>query len=89
MSSVLKLLRNVNCAALLVIAIPGVSSVLSVTQLGSLWNAELGAVSLKLDTVVQFVASAHVPVGVQLAAPGVVVLTQPAGKTGLLTPSKF
>jgi len=39
--------------------------------------------------VVQLVPSAQVPVGVQLAAPGVKELTQPAGKAGAVTPSKF
>jgi hypothetical protein len=67
----------------------GVSSVLSVTQLGSLWNAELGAVSLVLLSVVHWLMSAQVPVGVQLAAPAVEALTHPAGKAGAVTPSKF
>ena len=89
-SSRLKLLRNVNCADADVIPMLGVSSVLSVTQLGSLWKAALGAVSTgAVFTVVHWDVRAHVPVGAQLAAPAVVVLTQPAGNAGATTPSKF
>jgi hypothetical protein len=39
--------------------------------------------------VAQFVPSAQVPVGMQLAGPGVKVLTQPGGSAGAVTPSKF
>jgi len=60
--STLKLCLKVNWAAA-VMAIVGVSSVLSVTQLGSLWKAELGAVSLEVLTVVQAVVKAQVPSG--------------------------
>src|SRR5689334_21031243 len=79
--SVLKLLRKVTCEAP-VMLIDGVSRVLSVTQEGSLWKAELGAVSAPLAWVTHWLVKAQVPVGVQLAAPAVVVLTQPAGSAG-------
>ena len=39
--------------------------------------------------VAQFVPNAQVPDGSQLAAPGVKEVTQPAGKAGTITPSKF
>ena len=52
-------------------AMEGVSSLASTTQLGSLWNAALGAVSGVVALVVQFVPSAQVPPGGQLSAPGV------------------
>jgi hypothetical protein len=61
----------------------------SVTQPGALWNAQLGAVSGKVVLVAQFVPSAQVPVGVQLAGPGVKEVVQPAGKAGAITPSKL
>jgi UDP-3-O-[3-hydroxymyristoyl] glucosamine N-acyltransferase len=67
----------------------GVSSVESVTQPGSSWKAQLGAVFGVVVLVVQLVPSAQVPVGVQLAAPGVKELAQPAGKAGAVTPSTF
>jgi hypothetical protein len=61
----------------------------SVTQLGALWNAQLGGVDGLEVLVVQSVPSAQVPVGVQFAGPGVKEDTQPAGKAGAVTPSKF
>src|SRR6266513_1157398 len=87
--SVLKLFLNVNCVEVEVTLKDGVSRVLSVTQLGSLWKAELGAVSGVDASVTQMEPSAHVPVGVQLAAPLVKAVTQPAGRAGGITPSKF
>ena len=66
----------------------GVSRMESVTQPGSLWNAQLGGVSGEFVVVAQFVPSAQVPVGVQLAGPGVKEVVQPAGKAGAITPSK-
>lgn len=39
--------------------------------------------------VSQFVPRAQVPVGMQLAGPGVKELTQPGGNPGAVTPSKF
>ena len=39
--------------------------------------------------VPQFMPSAQVSVGVQLAGPGVKELVQPGGKAGAVTPSKF
>jgi hypothetical protein len=39
--------------------------------------------------VAQFVPGAQVPVGTQLAGPGVKVLVQPGGSAGAVTPSKF
>jgi len=67
----------------------GVSSLESTTQLGSLWNAALGAVSGVVALVTQFVPSVQVPPGGQLAAPGVKEVTQFVGKAGAVTPSKF
>jgi hypothetical protein len=67
----------------------GVSRVESVTQPGALWNTQLGGVSGAVVLVAQFVPSAQVPVGMQLAGPGVKVLTQPGGSAGAVTPSKF
>ena len=66
----------------------GVSRKESVTQPGSLWNAQLGGVSGPLAVVAQFVPSAQVPVGVQLAGPGVKEVVQPEGSAGAMTPSK-
>jgi hypothetical protein len=89
-SSRLKLFLKVSWAVVLVMLIEGVSSVLLVTQLGSLWKAAFGAVSTKpVLTVVKLVPSAQVPVGVQFAAPLVKLLTHPAGSAGATTPSKF
>src|SRR5689334_15307499 len=87
--SVLKLFLKVTLADAEVILMVGVSSVPSVTQLGSLWKAEFGAVSAPLACVTQFEPRAQVPEGVQFAAPLVNVDTQPAGKAGAVTPSKF
>lgn len=67
----------------------GVSRVESVTQPGSSWKAQFGGVFGAVALVAQFVPSAQVPVGVQLAAPGVKEVTQPAGRAGAVTPSKF
>ena len=72
-----------------VIAIVGESRELSVTQDGLLWKAEFGAVSLDVLTVVQLEPKAQVPDGVQLAAPFVNEVVQPAGSAGATTPSKF
>jgi hypothetical protein len=48
-------------------------------------GGELGLVVL----VVHCVPSAQVPVGVQLAGPGVNDEVQPGGKAGAVTPSNF
>ena len=60
----------------------GVSSVLSVMQLGSSWKAEFGAVSGAVVLVTQSEAFEHFPL---LAK----VETHPAGSAGAVTPSKF
>lgn len=67
----------------------GVSRLESTTQLGLLWNAALGVVSGVAALVVQFVPRAQVPPGGQLFAPGVKEVTQPGGRAGAVTPSKF
>src|SRR6266542_564767 len=56
-SSTLKLCLKVICALVVPMKKLGVSSVLLVTQLGSLWKAELGAVSLEVLTVTQLLPS--------------------------------
>ena len=66
----------------------GVSRLESVTQLGASWKAAFGAVWEVALLVAQFVPSAHVPVGVQLAGPGVKEVTQLAGNAGAVTASK-
>ena len=86
----LKLLRKITCAVVDVILIFGVSSVLLETQLGSLWNASLGAVSGVVADVVQLVPSVQSgPPTVQSPSPFVNAVTHPAGKAGAVTPSKF
>src|SRR5687768_13010021 len=80
-----KLFLKLSCAALLVIAMVGVSSTTSVTTAGSFMNAALGAVSA---------GGAGVPAleVTQLTVPGGPVTTvavQPAGNAGATTPSKF
>src|SRR6185436_7459448 len=87
----LKLLRKVTCADVEVMLMFGVSSVSLVTQLGSLWKAALGAVSTgAVLVVVQLVPSVQSgPPTVQSPSPFVKAETQPAGKAGAVTPSKF
>ena len=67
----------------------GESKLESVTHPGASWNAELGGVSGSVAVVAQSVPKAQVPDDSQLAAPGVKDVTQPAGKAGGVTPSKF
>jgi hypothetical protein len=67
----------------------GVSRFESVTQLGSLWNAALGAESGVVRVVSQSVPSVQVPVGVHAFTPLVKLLIHPAGNAGAVTPSKF
>jgi hypothetical protein len=67
----------------------GESKLESMTQPGASWNAELGAVSGSVAVVAQSVPNAHVPEGSQLAGPEVNEVTQPAGKAGGVTLSKF
>src|SRR5262245_31081390 len=89
-SSRLKLCLKVSLLVADVIAMDGLSSVLFVTQDGSLWKAEFGAVSLVVLTVVQLPPSAHRgPPTVQSPSPLVKAVTQPAGNAGAVTPSKF
>src|SRR5215213_4333090 len=80
-SRLLDLLKFILAMAV-VIGIAGVTSKLSVMQLGSLWNTELGAVSLGDAAVTQFEPRAH-------PAPLVNEVVQPAGRAGATTPSKF
>ena len=67
----------------------GVSRAESVTQPGALWNAELGGEEGSLALVVQGVPSAQVPLGMQVAGPGVTEDVQPAGSAGGVTVSKL
>ena len=67
----------------------GVSRVESVTQPGASWKAQCGGVKGPLVVVIHFVPRAQVPVGAQLAGPGVKALTQPGGSAGAVTPSKY
>jgi hypothetical protein len=67
----------------------GVSRAASVTQPGALWNAQLGGVAGLVALVVQAVPSAQVPLGMQLAGPGVEKDVQPAGSAGGVTVSKL
>ena len=67
----------------------GVSKVESVTQPGASWNTELGEEEGSVVLVAQWVPSAQVPPGEQLAGPGVKEDTQPAGNAGAVTASKF
>src|ERR1051325_4042059 len=73
-------LLNVNCAEAEMIGNGLESSRSSEMQLGSLTKAELGGVSLVVDTVAQ---------GLELAQSIAVVAVQPAGRAGAVTPSKF
>ena len=66
-----------------------VSRLESVTQLGSLWNAAFGGESGMVATVVQLVTWVQVPVGMQLAGPGINAVSHPCGRVGGRTPSKF
>ena len=86
----MKLCLKVSCAEVVPIKKLGLSRVLSVTQEGSVWKAELGAVSLEVLTVIQFVPSAHdAPPTVQSPSPFVKLDVQPAGRVGATTASKF
>src|ERR1051325_7143304 len=67
----------------------GLSRVESVTQPGSSWKIELGMVSEAALSVAQKDPWPQVVPPVQLPGPATKVLTQPSGKTGGTTPSKF
>ena len=89
-SSVLKLCLNVTWAFVVLMEIFGLSRTLLVTQDGSLWKAEFGAVSLDVLTVVQLLPSVqNGPPTVQSPSPLVKAVVQPAGSAGATTPSKF
>src|SRR4030095_611363 len=67
----------------------GETRTLSVTHVGSLWKAALGALLGKFVVVTQLPPRAHVPLGVQSATPFVNDVVQPSGSAGATTPSKF